>query len=484
MNLLAAGAVAALLAAAAGASLALAGGHGMPAIAASVLCGGLAVAALVAASRSSQRAIATFRDHVENPSDEAPPPSLPGPLDRFAGVAFERIATLSRDLELRTAESKRARLLTRANQNEHAALRALLDNLGDGILLFDSARNPLIANAAARRFLAIPPDGELPSETCDVLRRPALRPLVEQALKGESRESLASRDVDASDETERLVLRVAFQEIQAPAAAPTDPPQLAVLMKDVTREVELNRMKSDFASSVSHELKTPLCSMKAFLEMILDGDIDGDEERDEHLRMILNETDRLTTLVQNLLNLSRLEAGITKMARDPVAIGDLLRHVEDICAPLARARGQTIRFEVSEFLSPVTGDVGMLEQAIMNLVSNAIKYTPEGGKVDVVATLAGSCVEVRVRDTGVGIPEKALDTIFQKFTRLENHAGLKATGTGLGLPLAKFVAEAHGGSIKVGSEVGKGSEFRLLLPTRRALDSKEAVLVGLEGIGR
>lgn len=415
---------------------------------------------------------------------EASPGVLPEPLETIVTEAADAIAQAKRDAELRAGDARRARLSAREKQNEHAALTALMDNLGDGILLFDSSKVPTIANRAARRFLAQHPDAPLPKDLAGLALRNALRAPLENALSGADREALGGRDVDCSDSDERLVLRLSFQEVRDATGDATAPPQLAVVLRDVTREVELTRMKSDFASSVSHELKTPLCSMRAFLEMLIDGDIDGEQAQQEHLKLVLDQTDRLTRLVQNLLNLSRLEAGITRLSRDPVQLGPTLKHIAEICTPLAKARSQSISFEVSDFLPPVTGDASLLEQAILNLVSNAIKYTPEGGSVRLVAGISGKEVEVKVIDTGVGIPAKALELVFEKFTRIENHAGLKATGTGLGLPLAKFVAVAHGGSIGVRSEVGKGSEFRMILPLRRATDSNEAVLVGLEGMGR
>ncbi len=458
-----------------------------------VTVGGVVATALL--GRPSAAEIARFRAHLEQAAPSAGSTlertdSFRGhgePFDTLALIATDVIATLRAELETKGADARRARLAARGLKTEHAAFSALLDNLGDGIVLFDPSHTPVIANRAARRFFGLQEgthDAPLPSDLSAAIPRATLRAPLERALKFADPESRASRTIDASDSKERLVLHVQFQEIADARFEKDDARSLAVVLRDVTREVDLDRMKSDFASSVSHELKTPLCSMRAFLEMLIDGDIEGEEAQREHLRLVLDQTDRLTRLIQNLLNLSRLEAGITRMAREPIALPDLLRRIEDIAAPLARSRRQRLAFEVSSFLPTVTGDASLLEQGVLNLVSNAIKYTPEGGSIRVVAALLGREVEIRVIDTGVGIPASALDLIFEKFTRIENNAGLKATGTGLGLPLARFVAEAHGGRIKVSSEVGKGSEFRMTLPLRRATDDHEAVLVGLEGIGR
>ncbi len=420
------------------------------------------------------------------------PPAMPAPFTDCARVVADRFDRVGEDVNARTADARRARVALKSLQNDHGAIRALLDNLSDGVLLVERDGKPSVMNRAARQFLGLSADEPLSATLADAIRRPALRAPLSEGVTGgntSSGDSRRTRDVDCSDQTERLVLRVSFRRVgpdgqSGAESAGVEAAALAILLRDVTREVELNRMKSDFASSVSHELKTPLCSMRAFLEMLIDGDIEGEAERTEHMRLVLNETERLTTLVQNLLNLSRLEAGITKMAREPVDVGRLLEHLREVVTPLANARKQGLVFELSEYMPTVTGDAAMLEQALMNLVSNAIKYTPEGGSIRVKAGWAGNDLEVAVKDTGVGIPEKALGLIFEKFTRLENHAGLKATGTGLGLPLAKFVAEAHGGRITVESTVGKGSEFRMFLPARRGQESREAVLIGLEGLAR
>lgn len=446
--------------------------------------GAALVAALVWSWRNSRAQAAAAARFVAWSDDAGPedhdPPALPKPLDRVASAALERAERLLRDASTLGAQARRARMELRTLQQDHRLLEQLVAELGDGVIVFDAACKPVLANRAARSFVGLGADDALPESVEALACAGALRDGLIAALRTTSADSRRTRDIVAGDETERRVLRVSFQEVKGDGEGET---ALAVVLRNVTREVELNKMKSEFASSVSHELKTPLTSMSAILEMLLDGDIRGEDAVRQNLQKVKDETDRLATLVKNLLNLARLEAGVTKMMREPVAIGDVLEHLRDTVLPLATARSQTIVFELSTYLPTVTGDKHMLEQACMNLVSNAIKYTPEGGMVRVKAQPVGKDVEISVKDTGVGIPAKALDLVFQKFTRVENHAGLKATGTGLGLPLAKFVAEAHGGGISVTSEVGKGSDFRLRLPGRFGQDSGEAKLVGLEGIG-
>lgn len=444
-------------------------------------------ACIAVADSGRRRAAARFRAWcADDAADVAAPPLLEPPFAEFAAAACDRFRRQAAAIGARAAEARRSKVAARSLQQEHGVLASLLDNLSDGVLVCEASGVATGANRAARTMLGLGAGDPLKRPLSELPIRAALRAPLENALRQDSAECRRTQDVDCSDSEQRLIVRLSFRDVVA--GSDDGAGGVAVLLRDVTREVELTRMKSDFASSVSHELKTPLCSMRAFLEMLIDGDIEGEDAQREHLGLVLNETDRLARLVQNLLNLSRLEAGITRMDRKPVALAELLSHLRDVVTPLAAARQQTIVFDISEFLPLVTGDSNLLEQCVMNLVSNAIKYTPEGGSVRVAAALNGSQVEIRVADTGVGIPEKALELIFERFTRIENNAGLKATGTGLGLPLAKFVAEAHGGQITVRSEVGQGSEFRLLLPARRggALSgpdgAEEQQLVGLEGI--
>ena len=434
--------------------------------------------------RAPTQAISRFREWCDRDSaDPAELPALPIPFDRIAELARQRLQGLEIELNSRRSEARRARTSQRAVLRRHEVLQSLLESLSDGVLMVDATGVPALANRAARRFLDLPEQADLPRSVGELAAAPTLMEALKTGLEGLERESRRTRDVDCSDRTERRVTRIAFLEVDS-GEDEGDEIAMAVLFTDVTREVEINLMKSSFASSVSHELKTPLCSMKAFLEMLIDGDIEGVEDQRKHLQLVMDETERLTSLIQNLLNLSRLEAGITKMDRQPVSIAEVLAHLREVVTPLAHSRKQTIGFEVSDFVPTVTGDRNLLEQAFMNLISNAIKYTQEGGQIWIRAGLSGREAKFSVSDTGVGIPEKALDLVFEKFSRVENSAGLKATGTGLGLPLARFVAEAHGGTISLTSEVGKGSEFTILLPVRRAEESCESQLIGLEGISR
>jgi two-component system, OmpR family, phosphate regulon sensor histidine kinase PhoR len=241
---------------------------------------------------------------------------------------------------------------------------------------------------------------------------------------------------------------------------------VVAVLHDVTREKEISQMKTDFVSNVSHELKTPLSSIKAYTEMLLDGEAQDDKTRREFYETIAAEADRLHRLIENILNISRIESGVVKVIREPVSLSTVVKQVLDVSAVQARAKSIRLVENLPPVYFQVEADRDMIYQAVMNLVSNSIKYTPEGGCVTIrVHSDEQRKVAVcEVSDTGLGIPPEDLPRIFDKFYRVQANAKA-AKGTGLGLALVKHIIEtAHNGKLTVTSEVGKGSVFAFELP--------------------
>ena len=241
---------------------------------------------------------------------------------------------------------------------------------------------------------------------------------------------------------------------------------VVAVLQDVTREKEIAQMKTDFVSNVSHELKTPLASIKAYVEMLVDGEAADETTRDEFYQIISTETDRLHRLIENILNISRIESGVVKVAREPVNLTAVAKQALDVAAPQAKAKSIELVDRLAPVYYQVEGDRDMIYQAILNLLSNAIKYTPEGGTVTVSVTMderRGVAV-CEIADTGMGIPPEDLPHVFDKFFRVG--ANKKAAkGTGLGLTLVKHIVETlHDGKLTVASETGKGSSFSFALP--------------------
>jgi two-component system, OmpR family, phosphate regulon sensor histidine kinase PhoR len=233
------------------------------------------------------------------------------------------------------------------------------------------------------------------------------------------------------------------------------------VLHDMTREKEIAQMKNDFVSHVSHELRTPLASIKAYVEMLVDGEAHDEKVRREFYEIIQSEANRLGRLIDNILSISRIESGLVKVNKQPQSLSVILKEALEVIAPQAKTKTITIEERVPPAFYQTSADKDMLYQAVLNLLSNSVKYTPEGGRLTVETHVdeANKRVIARIHDTGVGIPEKDLPFVFDKFYRVENNSRM-AKGTGLGLSLVKHIIEnVHGGKVFVKSEVGKGSTF-------------------------
>lgn len=225
-------------------------------------------------------------------------------------------------------------------------------------------------------------------------------------------------------------------------------------------------MKSDFVSRVSHELRTPLSSIKAYVEMLIDGEADDEENRGEFYRIIQNETDRLSRLIDNILSISRIESGVVKINGGDLSLTSLIKDAMNVVQPHASAKSIRMHWQEPPQFFQVHADRDMIFQVMINLPSNAVKYTPANGgvSVSVVVEEHAGTVKVTVRDTGAGIPEEALPHVFDRFYRAQSHGKL-TKGTGLGLALVKHVVETvHGGTVSVSSKVDEGSTFTITRP--------------------
>ncbi len=248
---------------------------------------------------------------------------------------------------------------------------------------------------------------------------------------------------------------------------------------DITRLKEVDRLKSSIVANVSHELRAPLASIKAYTELLLD-ELEGDDRdlRQRFLKVIDRETDRLTGLIGDLLDLSRLEAEQFVMKKEPLLMGEIVADIFGLFDIQARERAISLYADVQPDLPPILADRELVTMLIKNLVGNAIKFSHDGGRVDVVAREAcpefnrrkGANLILSVIDQGVGIPADDLPHIFEKFYRVWSTTESGIEGVGLGLVLAKEAAEAHGGQIEVESELGVGSRFIVTLPIREQAD--------------
>ncbi len=245
---------------------------------------------------------------------------------------------------------------------------------------------------------------------------------------------------------------------------------LGMLLRDITREKELDQIKSQLLSTVSHELRTPLASIKGFATTLLRQDVEWDENsRREFLSIIDEESDRLTELISNLLDMSRIEAGGLRVEPEPVDLGPIIQET----AAGFQVMTHDHRFVVHQppFLPQVFADSRRARQVLRNLVENAVKYSPAGGEIAISAQLRDDSIQVSVADEGIGIEHEDLDHIFDRFYQVDSASTRKVGGSGLGLAICRAIVEAHGGRIWVESQLGMGSTFHFTLPLARPSDN-------------
>ncbi len=244
-----------------------------------------------------------------------------------------------------------------------------------------------------------------------------------------------------------------------------------IIIHDVTSRYELDESRREFVSNVSHELKTPLTSIKAYTETILsDPEMDA-ETRDYFLGIVLSESDRMHNIVSDLLVLSRLDNKRTNWTIEAFDLKQSIRRLCEVMRGQVNEHRHRITFGCQRGLPPITADKQRIEQVILNILSNAIKYTPDGGQIDIkLSQLPKKFVRIEIDDNGVGIPEEDIDHLFERFYRVEKSRTQDAGGTGLGLAIAKELVEAHGGRISVKSSLGEGTAVTIDLPIKCQLE--------------
>lgn len=237
-----------------------------------------------------------------------------------------------------------------------------------------------------------------------------------------------------------------------------------LVLQDVTEQEKLDKMRKEFVANVSHELRTPITTIKSYTETLLDGALENKEYTVNFLQVINSESERMTRLVKDLLQLSKLDYDKTEWNMKKF---NILAVIKDCIVKMeisAKQKNQTLFFEALGELCELKGDKDRIEQVLINIISNAIKYTPENGSIKVTAGKLTDSVEIRIADNGMGIPKEDLPRLFERFYRVDKARSRAMGGTGLGLSIAKNIVEAHRGSIRIESEYGKGTEVIINFP--------------------
>ncbi len=350
-------------------------------------------------------------------------------------------------------------------QSQRNQLEALIDASDAAIMLVGSDSGIAYANAEMARLVGIPQEAMVGASVQTIHR--FLRGSFVDAAALVSQEKVLSLDASLRDRVELTFPRQAtYQRVVAPARDSSGALLgHIVLYRDVTHEVEVEKAKTELVSMVSHELRTPMTSVKTSLALLLEG-AGGALEPAAHelLEVALRNADRLIRLVNDLLDLSRLEAGRMELRLEPVALEDAVGASVEMVAAFAESRGVTLRTEPPAEPQVVRAERDRVVQVIVNLLSNAIKFSPQGGRVDVRWWPEDGFVVTEVRDRGPGIPPDQLKLVFDPFKQLDSSTTREHGGAGLGLTIAQRIAQALGGELNVQSAVGKGSRFCIRLP--------------------
>jgi signal transduction histidine kinase/CheY-like chemotaxis protein len=356
--------------------------------------------------------------------------------------------------------------MLRQQQEEASKIQAILESIADGVLVNNPQGQIILANPAAGRILDKPRDSLMTTdlrhliEAFDEPGRATALTTIEQTL--------AHTDNPSQTRPSSMMLEIGNRVISAhmsPVVAPRNRfLGMVTIFRDVTKEVEVDQAKSEFVSTVSHELRTPMTAIKGYTDLLHGGAVGSLNDNQKHfLGIIKNNTERLTALINDLLDISRIETGRVRFEPVPVKLGEVVADVVEAMAARAQERDLTLTYEVDAGLPEVLGDRNRLYQVLTNLIGNAINYTLDGS-VTVEVINVGKAVQVNVRDSGIGIRPEDVGRIFDRFFRADDPVVQEARGTGLGLSIVKMFVEMHGGRVWVDTEVGRGSVFTFILP--------------------
>lgn len=385
-------------------------------------------------------------------------------LSRAASEVLEATRRTVAEANLRARELEIQLKIANA-ERQHA--EAIIYSISDAVLVTDPFDELVLANqSAAKAFdFDLASAGRRPVER--VLRDARMIELIREMRQSHSRGGRRIVEHEVRTPAGERAYKVTLSCVSDGHAASGGngsgdaPVGVVAVLHDVTREREVSEMKNDFVSMVSHELRTPLASIKAYIEMLIDGEAQDAKTQNEFYEVIQNEANRLSRLIDNILNIARIESGLVRVNKKPQSLTVIVKDAIEVIAPQAHQKQITLREDLTPEYYQTLADRDMLYQAILNLLSNAVKYTPAGGsvRIDISVNELQKKVLTKILDTGVGIPPKDLPFVFDKFYRAEGGSRM-APGTGLGLSLVKHIIETvHHGRVLVESQVDKGSSF-------------------------
>ena len=363
------------------------------------------------------------------------------------GMLSQSINTLARNLQD----------MTQTQEMQQDRLRTVIENMGSGLILIDRKGYINLVNRAYKEIFQVDPVDYLYRLYYEAFEHKEVISLIQEIFMTEvkvRKQMLFSLNIE----------RRHFEVYGAPIIGTNDEWKgIVVVFHDITELKKLEQIRKDFVANVSHELKTPITSIKGFSETLIDGAMKDEQLGNYFLSIILKESERMESLIQDLLDLSKIEQQGFKLAIQHVDISEVLEEIIIMLQGKAEEKKVQLKLESKEKRVNVVGDVHRLKQIFINLINNAIAYTPPAGEVNVFFENLENEVNVRVRDTGVGIKEEEIPRIFERFYRVDKARSRNSGGTGLGLAIVKHLVEAHNGSISVQSKTGEGATFSVIL---------------------
>ena len=343
--------------------------------------------------------------------------------------------------------------MVKSKEMQQDRLTALIENIGAGLILIDSRGFINLINRGYSEIFHVDPADYLFKRYFEVMDHEEICNLVTEVFRTEQK-------IRKQMLLPLFIERKYFDVYGVPIIGKNNAWKgILLAFHDITEIKKLEQMRKDFVANVSHELKTPVTSIKGFTETLLDGAMNNQETLEAFLSIILKESDRLQTLIQDLLDLSKIEQQGFKLALQDVDLTLLLNEVITMLSGKAQEKKMNIDFYPNQEQVLIKGDVNRLKQVFINLIANAITYTPPEGEVKVILLEHGKNVRIHVKDSGVGIEKDEIPRIFERFYRVDRARSRNSGGTGLGLAIVKHLVEAHHGTISVRSNVGEGSEF-------------------------
>lgn len=340
--------------------------------------------------------------------------------------------------------------------SERAKLDLILSSMFEGVIVTDEKEKIILMNPSLRKifFVDTNPGGK---KLLEVIRNTAVQDIVDRIVQG--RQGLATEEITVNMPEEKIL------KVNGAPIVRNDKFEGAILVfHDITELRRLEQIRQDFVANVSHELRTPISSIKGYAETLLEGALEDKHNAKEFISIIYQDSNRLANLINDLLDLSKIESGKMKMSLVPLDTVSLIKRAVTVIENQAKAKSIAIKLALPSDLPKVKADETRFSQVMINLLDNAIKYSSEGRTATISANVVNNALQIDISDTGIGISEKDLPRIFERFYRVDKARSRELGGTGLGLSIVKHIVSAHGGQVWVKSELGLGSTFSFTIP--------------------